>query len=210
MYRVWLCLQISARILEAHQNVAQMSLIEAKMRFIQAWQSLPEFGITHFLAKWDSLTCAQLALPAVCVSQWHVWIGTLPPQVPGREAWRAHRHHLQPLDPDGCQHWRCYQDLALQQHETVERQLGDQDGRKDAETDSLGSCLHTRLHLSSCQSRQHDDTSDSQLCVLRWRLNSRMNPVCLSSVPRWTVRWSTSSSAATSSCLRVPRTRTSL
>lgn len=45
------CFQISARILEAHQNVAQMSLIEAKMRFIQAWQSLPEFGITHFLAK---------------------------------------------------------------------------------------------------------------------------------------------------------------
>lgn len=44
--------QISARILEAHQNVAQMSLIEAKMRFIQAWQSLPEFGITHFLAKY--------------------------------------------------------------------------------------------------------------------------------------------------------------
>uniref|UniRef100_A0A7N6ABJ8 PH domain-containing protein n=1 Tax=Anabas testudineus TaxID=64144 RepID=A0A7N6ABJ8_ANATE len=43
--------QISARILEAHQNVAQMSLIEAKMRFIQAWQSLPEFGVTHFLAK---------------------------------------------------------------------------------------------------------------------------------------------------------------
>ncbi|KPP74724.1 fermitin family2-like [Scleropages formosus] len=42
---------ITARILEAHQNVAQMSLIEAKMRFIQAWQSLPEFGITHFLAR---------------------------------------------------------------------------------------------------------------------------------------------------------------
>uniref|UniRef100_A0A3Q3JU96 PH domain-containing protein n=1 Tax=Monopterus albus TaxID=43700 RepID=A0A3Q3JU96_MONAL len=45
--------QISARILEAHQNVAQMSLIEAKMRFIQAWQSLPEFGITHFLARFQ-------------------------------------------------------------------------------------------------------------------------------------------------------------
>lgn len=44
-------LQITARILEAHQNVAQMSLIEAKMRFIQAWQSLPEFGITHFIAR---------------------------------------------------------------------------------------------------------------------------------------------------------------
>uniref|UniRef100_A0A8C4EBB8 PH domain-containing protein n=1 Tax=Dicentrarchus labrax TaxID=13489 RepID=A0A8C4EBB8_DICLA len=45
--------QVSPRILEAHQNVAQMSLIEAKMRFIQAWQSLPEFGITHFLAKFQ-------------------------------------------------------------------------------------------------------------------------------------------------------------
>ncbi|KAJ6654012.1 hypothetical protein lerEdw1_007521, partial [Lerista edwardsae] len=45
--------QITARILEAHQNVAQMSLIEAKMRFIQAWQSLPEFGITHFMARFQ-------------------------------------------------------------------------------------------------------------------------------------------------------------
>uniref|UniRef100_A0A8C0W1I1 PH domain-containing protein n=1 Tax=Castor canadensis TaxID=51338 RepID=A0A8C0W1I1_CASCN len=36
--------QLAARILEAHQNVAQMSLVEAKLRFIQAWQSLPEFG----------------------------------------------------------------------------------------------------------------------------------------------------------------------
>lgn len=44
---------ISARILEAHQNVAQMSLIEAKMRFIQAWQSLPEFGITHFISRFQ-------------------------------------------------------------------------------------------------------------------------------------------------------------
>lgn len=41
-----------------------MSLIEAKMRFIQAWQSLPEFGITHFLAKYVS---AQLK-KCVCLS----------------------------------------------------------------------------------------------------------------------------------------------
>ncbi|XP_023256374.1 fermitin family homolog 2-like isoform X2 [Seriola lalandi dorsalis] len=52
--------QISARILEAHQNVAQMSLIEAKMRFIQAWQSLPEFGITHFLAKFQGVKREEL------------------------------------------------------------------------------------------------------------------------------------------------------
>ncbi|XP_078720456.1 fermitin family homolog 2-like isoform X3 [Lampetra fluviatilis] len=42
---------LTARILEAHQNVSHMSLVEAKMRFIQAWQSLPEFGITHFVVR---------------------------------------------------------------------------------------------------------------------------------------------------------------
>ncbi|XP_078726580.1 fermitin family homolog 2-like isoform X1 [Lampetra fluviatilis] len=42
---------LTARVLEAHQNVSHMSLIEAKMRFIQAWQSLPEYGLTHFLIR---------------------------------------------------------------------------------------------------------------------------------------------------------------
>lgn len=37
--------------MEAHQNVAQMSLVEAKLRFIQAWQSLPEFGLTYYLVR---------------------------------------------------------------------------------------------------------------------------------------------------------------
>ncbi|XP_060042606.1 fermitin family homolog 1 isoform X2 [Erinaceus europaeus] len=43
--------QLAARILEAHQNVAQMPLIEAKLRFIQAWQSLPEFGLTYYIVR---------------------------------------------------------------------------------------------------------------------------------------------------------------
>ncbi|XP_041588327.1 fermitin family homolog 1 [Vulpes lagopus] len=43
--------QLAARILEAHQNVAQMPLVEAKLRFIQAWQSLPEFGLTYYLVR---------------------------------------------------------------------------------------------------------------------------------------------------------------
>ncbi|XP_024895706.1 fermitin family homolog 1 isoform X2 [Pteropus alecto] len=43
--------QLAARILEAHQNVSQMSLVEAKLRFIQAWQSLPEFGLTYYLVR---------------------------------------------------------------------------------------------------------------------------------------------------------------
>uniref|UniRef100_A0A8C9F9A4 Fermitin family member 1 n=1 Tax=Pavo cristatus TaxID=9049 RepID=A0A8C9F9A4_PAVCR len=40
---------LAARILEAHQNVSQMPLVEAKLRFIQAWQSLPEFVGCGFL-----------------------------------------------------------------------------------------------------------------------------------------------------------------
>ncbi|XP_004634342.2 fermitin family homolog 1 isoform X1 [Octodon degus] len=47
--------QLAARILEAHQNVAQMSLIEAKLRFIQAWQSLPEFGLTYYLVRFKGI-----------------------------------------------------------------------------------------------------------------------------------------------------------
>ncbi|XP_056657504.1 fermitin family homolog 3 [Monodelphis domestica] len=43
--------QLTPRILEAHQNVAQLSLSEAKLRFIQAWQSLPDFGISYFIVR---------------------------------------------------------------------------------------------------------------------------------------------------------------
>lgn len=47
--------QLAARILEAHQNVAQMPLVEAKLRFIQAWQSLPEFGLTYYLVRFKGI-----------------------------------------------------------------------------------------------------------------------------------------------------------
>ncbi|KAJ8275388.1 hypothetical protein COCON_G00100130 [Conger conger] len=43
--------QLTGRILEAHQNIAQLSLMEAKMRFIQAWQSLPEFGVSYYIVR---------------------------------------------------------------------------------------------------------------------------------------------------------------
>ncbi|XP_076036169.1 fermitin 1 isoform X3 [Oratosquilla oratoria] len=39
------------RILEAHANVKDLSLVDAKMQFIRAWQSLPEYGIALFLVK---------------------------------------------------------------------------------------------------------------------------------------------------------------
>lgn len=41
------------RILEAHANVKDLSLMEAKLKFIQGWQSLPEYGVTLFVIKFD-------------------------------------------------------------------------------------------------------------------------------------------------------------
>lgn len=39
------------RILEAHANVKDLSLIEAKLNYIKAWQSLPEYGISLFVVR---------------------------------------------------------------------------------------------------------------------------------------------------------------
>lgn len=39
------------RILEAHANVKDLPLVEAKLNFIKAWQSLPEYGISLFIVK---------------------------------------------------------------------------------------------------------------------------------------------------------------
>ncbi|KAM8939944.1 fermitin family homolog 3 isoform 1-T1 [Pelodytes ibericus] len=43
--------QLTPRILEAYQNIAQLSLADAKLRFIQSWQSLPDFGLSYFLVR---------------------------------------------------------------------------------------------------------------------------------------------------------------
>lgn len=39
------------KILEAHTNVKDLNLLEAKMNFIKAWQSLPDYGVTLFVAR---------------------------------------------------------------------------------------------------------------------------------------------------------------
>ncbi|EFN80644.1 Unc-112-related protein, partial [Harpegnathos saltator] len=39
------------RILEAHANVKDLSLVEAKLNYIKAWQSLPEYGISLFIVR---------------------------------------------------------------------------------------------------------------------------------------------------------------
>ena len=43
--------QISHRILDAHSNLKDMGLVEAKMNYIKAWQALPDYGTTYFLVK---------------------------------------------------------------------------------------------------------------------------------------------------------------
>ena len=39
------------KILEAHANVKDLLLIDAKLNYIKAWQSLPEYGISLFIVK---------------------------------------------------------------------------------------------------------------------------------------------------------------
>lgn len=47
----FVCMQLVQRILEAHANVKDLTLMEAKMNYIKAWQSLPEYGISLFVVK---------------------------------------------------------------------------------------------------------------------------------------------------------------
>ncbi|XP_072529690.1 fermitin family homolog 3 [Salminus brasiliensis] len=43
--------QLTPRILEAYQNVAQLSLTDAILKFLQIWQALPDFGLSYFVVR---------------------------------------------------------------------------------------------------------------------------------------------------------------
>uniref|UniRef100_A0A7N8WK26 FERM domain containing kindlin 3 n=1 Tax=Mastacembelus armatus TaxID=205130 RepID=A0A7N8WK26_9TELE len=43
--------QLTPRILDAYQNVAQLSLTDAVMRFLQIWQALPDFGLAYVVVR---------------------------------------------------------------------------------------------------------------------------------------------------------------
>lgn len=43
--------QLTPRILEAYQNVAQMSLTDAVQKFLQIWQALPDFGLSYIVVR---------------------------------------------------------------------------------------------------------------------------------------------------------------
>ncbi|MEQ2211538.1 hypothetical protein XENOCAPTIV_005597 [Xenoophorus captivus] len=43
--------QLTPRILDAYQNIAQLSLTDALMRFLQIWQALPDFGHSYVVVR---------------------------------------------------------------------------------------------------------------------------------------------------------------
>ena len=51
VYEYIFFLQLRQKILEAHANVKDLNLLEAKMNFIKAWQSLPDFGVSLFVVR---------------------------------------------------------------------------------------------------------------------------------------------------------------
>lgn len=46
--------QIVRRITDAHSNVKDLNLTDAKLAYIKAWQALPEYGITYFIIKMNT------------------------------------------------------------------------------------------------------------------------------------------------------------
>lgn len=46
-----LFLQLTPRLLDAYQNVSQLSLVDAILRFLQIWQALPDFGISYVVVR---------------------------------------------------------------------------------------------------------------------------------------------------------------
>lgn len=50
-FAICLFLQLTPRILDAYQNVAQLSLTDALMRFLQIWQALPDFGLSFVVVR---------------------------------------------------------------------------------------------------------------------------------------------------------------
>jgi len=43
--------KLRQKILESHTNVKDLNLLESKMNFIRAWQSLPEYGVSLFVVR---------------------------------------------------------------------------------------------------------------------------------------------------------------
>ena len=43
--------KLRQKILESHANVKDLNLLEAKMNFVRAWQSLPEYGVSLFVVR---------------------------------------------------------------------------------------------------------------------------------------------------------------
>lgn len=48
---LYLFLQLTPLILDACRNVAELSLTDAMLRFVQMWQALPDFGLSYVVVR---------------------------------------------------------------------------------------------------------------------------------------------------------------
>jgi hypothetical protein len=76
MYSCCSCSQLTQRILEAYQNVAQLSWNDALLRFLQIWQALPDFGLSYVVVRYYSSGsfCFSPRTFGICVLYWVNWI----------------------------------------------------------------------------------------------------------------------------------------
>lgn len=44
------------KMMDAYSNVKDLSLVDAKLQYINAWQALPEFGLTPFLVRFMDIS----------------------------------------------------------------------------------------------------------------------------------------------------------
>ena len=59
-------MQVAQKILEAHANVRDFNLNDSKLRYIKAWQALPEYGITYHICKFVNPFKGELCKKEVC------------------------------------------------------------------------------------------------------------------------------------------------
>ena len=61
--------------MEAHANVRDMGLIEAKLAYIKAWQALPEFGFSYFVIKMaNGKKEVGITYMSLCMRKPKIWV----------------------------------------------------------------------------------------------------------------------------------------
>jgi kindlin 2 len=139
------------RMLDAHANVKDLSLIDAKLNYIKAWQSLPEYGVSLFVIKFDGHKKAcLLGVANNRIMQMDIGSGD------HVKTWRYNTMKVRELGASS--HWASFINQTRNLFLGMERQLGSQahdDSARGREHCLLlpierlqsGARVHRRLHL---------------------------------------------------------------